>query len=322
MNDASSLVEDPVYCLAASPAFSKDGICFAARTSGLILSNDGGVNWENAYASLGLRESLSTTAVCLSPNFTKEKHVFAGVPGGILCSLDGGKNWRKAIMPTPPPVISVLAASPNYSQDRTLFAGTMEDGFLLSINGGESWHPWNFGLLDPRVMALAISPGFAQDETIFAATETGIFRSDNNGRSWKETGFEATLAPVLSLAISPDFTQDGTLFAGTMSNGLFKSSDEGQTWKRLDTVAIPNVVNTILISDNSKSKAEMLVLVEEQLLVSQNGGEVWSELPINLPEGDGPISVVAPGGLVREGNLLVGTQNGTIITIVGISFRD
>lgn len=149
MTESNVLIEDPVYSMAASPAFIQDGVCFAARSSGLIYTEDGGKNWQNAYASLTMAESLVTTAVCLSPNFSIEKHVFAGVPGGILRSLDGGKNWQKAIMPTPPPVISVLETSPNYVQDRIVFAGTMEDGMLLSIDGGEKWHPWNFGCWMP-----------------------------------------------------------------------------------------------------------------------------------------------------------------------------
>lgn len=320
MPDLRGYIEDPVYCLAASPAFSFDGICFAARSSGLIYSEDSGVNWQSAYASLNLTESLATTAVCLSSNFPKEKHVFAGVPGGILRSLDGGKNWQNGKMPTPLSVISVLAVSPNYVQDRTLFAGTMEDGMLISIDAGEKWHPWNFGLVDPRVMALAVSPGFAQDETIFAATESGIFRSSNNGRSWCETGFEPTLAPVLCLAISPNFNQDGTLFAGTLSKGLFKSTDEGQTWKHLDTESLPDVVTAILIPPDYKSKAGLLVLGEDRLLVSQNGGEDWSKLPVNFSEENGPICVIAPEGMERDTKLLVGTQGGKIITIDGIAF--
>ena len=45
MNREETEVQDAVYALATSPEFARDGVCFAARNSGLYRSDDGGGAW-------------------------------------------------------------------------------------------------------------------------------------------------------------------------------------------------------------------------------------------------------------------------------------
>ena len=228
LNDAwEAGAEDVVYALAASPQFDRDGVCFAGRASGLYRSADGGASWQPAYATLNLSEDLSTSAVVVSPDFASDRAVFAGVTGAILRSHDGGGSWFLTLLPSPPPVVSCLVASPDYERDGVLFAGTMEDGVFRSSDRGERWVRWNFGLLDLHVLVLALSPDFAQDETLFVGVESGIFRSTNGGRAWREVPFPTDLAPVISLAISPDFKRDGLLLAGTEAHGLYALARSG-----------------------------------------------------------------------------------------------
>ena len=132
-----SKLEDPVYSLAASPNFTyaERGICFAARPSGLYRSADGGLTWQDAYASLDLDAALTTASVVLSPNFEKDQNLFAGVPGGVLRSVDGGHQWQIATLPSPPPFVLTLVISPTFERDGILLAGTMEDGVFRSARG-------------------------------------------------------------------------------------------------------------------------------------------------------------------------------------------
>ena len=71
-------VQDVVYALSTSPGFAQDGVCFAARASGLYRSEDGGLTWMDAYHSLELRQALPTAAVAVSPAFLQDRAVFAG----------------------------------------------------------------------------------------------------------------------------------------------------------------------------------------------------------------------------------------------------
>jgi photosystem II stability/assembly factor-like uncharacterized protein len=307
--------QDVVYALAASPGFERDGICFAACASGLLRSEDGGRTWQDAYVSLELETTLPTAAVVVSPNFAADHSVFAGAPGGILRSMDGGQTWQVATLPSPPPFVSTLVVSPTYPQDGTLLAGTLEDGVFRSGDRGDRWAAWNFGLLDLNILSMAVSPDYARDETLFVGAESGIFRSTNGGRAWREVNFSPDLAPVLCLAISPNYFEDGVLFAGTESHGLFQSRDRGRSWERLGGDAIPDTVNSILISPQFPARPHLLALTADALLVSRDGGVSWLAWDASLPLGQGLACVAAPQGLEPGAPLLIGLTDGQTLRI-------
>jgi photosystem II stability/assembly factor-like uncharacterized protein len=306
---------DITYALAASPGFSNDGICFAARGSGLYRSDDRGDTWHFAYGALNLEAPLPTLAVVVSPDFESDRAVFAGAPGGILRSFDGGNSWLITTLPSPPPVVSTLVISPNYSRDSVLLAGTTEDGVFRSGDGGSHWVAWNFGLLDLNVLCMAISPDFANDETLFVGTETGIFRSTNGGRAWREADFSPDLAPVLSLALSPDYAADNTLYAGTEAHGLYYSQDRGRSWMHLGEDVIDDSVNGIILASEFPSQADVLVALTDRLLYSRDGGNVWSVWKKDLAFEQGIASVIAPKGLGPDAPLLVGLTEGDTLRI-------
>ena len=137
-------VQDLVYALATSPNFAQDGICFAARPSGLYRSDDGGHTWHFTYGSLNLAQPLPATAVVVSPDFASDQSVFAGAPGGILHSVDGGQTWYVVMLTSPPPLVSALVVSPNFTPRR--HAVGRDDGrrrFSL-VGPGQSLVPVEF----------------------------------------------------------------------------------------------------------------------------------------------------------------------------------
>lgn len=308
-------LQDITYALASSPNFSKDGICFAARGSGLYRSEDGGRTWQPSYGTLNLEAPLPTMAIAISPDFASDRTVFAGVPGGILRSFDGGHTWDVVQFPSPPPVISALVVSPNYARDGILLAGTVEDGVFSTSNRGGHWVAWNFGLLDLNTICMTVSPDFTRDETLFVGVDSGIFRSTNGGRAWREVDFSPDLAPVLSLALSPAYPGDGILFAGTESQGLYRSEDRGRSWARLGEDTVRGAVNAILLSPEFPEKADILVMLGDELLLSRDGGQSWSEWGAGVEFGEGLTCVAAPQGLEPDALLLVGLIDGGVLRI-------
>ncbi|MBM4464343.1 MAG: hypothetical protein FJ014_02045 [Chloroflexi bacterium] len=307
--------QDIVYSLAASPAFDRDGLCFAARASGLYRSEDGGLTWQDAYASLELDAALPTAAVAVSPDFPADGCVFAGVSGAILRSLDGGHSWFVTRLPSPPPFVLALAVSPDFAHDGTLLAGTLEDGVFRSGDRGAPWAAWNFGLLDLSVLCLAISPDFAHDETLFAGTESGIFRSTNGGRAWREVDFSTEATLVLTLALSPNYANDGVLFAGMESRGLFRSEDRGHHWARLGEFIVTEAVNGLILSPRFPAQPHVLVVQGDTLLVSRDGGHNWSPWQAGWSAHQDIASVIAPQGLDPGAPLLVGLVGGDVLRI-------
>ena len=308
-------IQDLVYSLAASPNFGQDGICFAARPSGLYRSDDGGSTWHPAYGSLNLEAPLATTAVVVSPDFESDRSVFAGVPGGVLCSVDGGRSWNVTFLHSPPPLVSTLVVSPYFAHDGTLFAGAIEDGVFRSADRGNCWSAWNFGLLDLNILCAAVSANFANDETLFVGTQSGIFRSTNGGRAWREVNLRTEFAPVLSLVLSPNYADDGIVFAGTESCGLFHSEDRERTWTRLGKGVVTDVVNGIVLSPEFPAKPDVLVMTSTALLISRDGGRSWSDWKADLAIEQGLVSVLAPQGLDPGAPLLVGIVEGGVLRL-------
>ena len=280
---------------------------FAGRGSGLYRSADGGRTWEFALEALGLTEPVPVTSLAVSPVFEREPRIVAGAPGGVFVSGDGGQSWKAVLFPSPPPTISALAFSPEFERDETIFAGTMEDGVFVSRSGGESWTVWNFGLLDLKILCLAVSPEFAADETIFAGTETGIFRSTNGGRAWREIELPFGFDAVLSLAFSPNYQADRTLYAGSESQGLWATTDEGESWQPLAEGIIEDPINTLLVSEGS-----LLAVTSSALWHSAGSGAAWTNrLPAAYAERE-ISSITAPHGIQPGAELLAGFDDGAV----------
>jgi len=304
---------DLVLAIATSPTFAEDSACFAARQSGLYRSVDGGKSWQFAYQSLKLKEALTTQTVVISPDFVHDRTVLAGVNGGILRSTDAGKRWQVYQLPSPPPVVTSLAFSPDYMKDGTAFCGTMEDGVFCSTDRGTHWTAWNFGLLDLHILCLAVSPTFARDETIFVGTDSGIYRSKNGGRAWRAVNFPMKSAPVISLALSPVYAGDGTLYAGTENGELFVSTDGGKDWNIAARFDDP--INQIVLGSDWPRKPELLLLVGPSLQYSRDAGQIWKKRRIRLPVADDPTCLAAPLGVSRSSPLLIGTVSKGVFLI-------
>jgi len=306
---------DITYAITTSSGFAQDGICFAARSSGLYRSDDGGRTWQFAYKSLESSAPLVTMAVVLSPDFVSDGNVFASVPGGILRSFDGGQNWDAVHLPSPPPVVVAFAISPNYVQDGILLAGTMEDGVFSTTDRGGHWAAWNFGLLDLNALCVDISADYVRDETLFLGVGSGIFRSTNGGRAWREVGFSVDLAPVLSIALSPRYSEDGILFVGTEADGLFRSDDRGRTWTRIGSNIIVDAVNDILLSPDFPERPDVLVVQPDGLHISRDGGLSWAQWTVDVAPENGLTCVAAPLGLDASAPLLIGLMDGGVLRI-------
>ena len=267
---------------------------YAARASGLYRSRDGGVNWQNTF--INNDQPIAVTAVAVAGNV-----VLAGVNGAVARSEDDGANWQLIALAAPPPLVTALAASPNFAVDGVIAAATAQDGVFVSTDRGVNWTAWNFGLIDRNVYALVIAPDFAHSRTMLVGTESGIFRSVNGGRGWHEVDFPMDAAPVLSLGCVPN----GRLFAGTERNGLLVSDDNGLSWQPVNLDSPTTAINAIAAS----APATIWVLQEDKLLGSADNGRTWAIHTTFSPD------KLALSLAIESTAIRVGFADGDILTI-------
>ena len=186
--------------------------------------------------------------------------VYAGAAlGGVLKSTDGGSTWRAISDAVPSLSVGDLAMDPinhnivylgtgesNASGDS--YAGT---GLYRSTDAGASWS--FLGLENSRhIGRIAIDP--INTSTIFvAATGTlfgtnpdrGIYRTTNSGESWERVLYVSDSTAAIDVVINP--TDPNIIFAamwerirnptirqvGGLSTGIWKSTDGGTNWTRL-----------------------------------------------------------------------------------------
>ena len=162
----------------------------------------------------GLALVLATTLA-----FAAEAHAatpWTGLPG---LSAGAGAQWVRA-----------FAFDLSMTQG---YAGTEDEGVHKTMDGGATWTPFSGGLNTihaRRVRALFVDPA----GKAYAGTEQGMFTS--TGGNWEPLAQgdeeDPSKPKKLNQAIESILvTSTGTILAGTFANGVWKSTDQGQTWQ-------------------------------------------------------------------------------------------
>jgi photosystem II stability/assembly factor-like uncharacterized protein len=251
--------------LAISPRYAGDGIALAAGTKGgLYKTNNGGGNWYEVIDA-----GVNVTAIAFSPDLDKNLIVIGDDESQVWFSEDQGETWEKGYQIPEGGAVTTIAISDQVSKDRVFFIGTERRGIFETVDGGASFVEMKGGPSrysvdfekrlsfvqirppDKHVMSLALSPDFGQDGTVFVSTWwKAVFRSDNGGRTWHKYGYDAGVTCDVQanteayrsphfrqLKVSNAFAEDGTVFLAGF-DGLFKSTDGGQTWMQLETLPV------------------------------------------------------------------------------------
>jgi photosystem II stability/assembly factor-like uncharacterized protein len=285
-----------VSAVALSPQFANDGIALAATAAGIFRTTDGGVQWR--WSSDGIHDPVVVALAFASGTDSTSPTVFASTAQGRLYrSEDGGAHWREVEAWSGLGVITELALSPAYAQDRSIFAATT-DGMFRSQDDGATWESSTFGLLDTEILCMACAPDFAESETLWIGSSLGgLYRSRNAARAWRESGVGLPDAAVQCLLASPTYTADQTLFAGMEQFGVYKSTDRGATWQSASADLANQSINSLVATD--QSGRVLLAGTDAGIYRSADGGAHWAP----VEEG----AFLALSLAAQEGVVLAGT---------------
>ncbi|TEU13337.1 MAG: hypothetical protein E3J21_18765 [Anaerolineales bacterium] len=230
--------------LALSPSFIQNRTLYALlawwaegfEAAHLYRSTDGGDSWQGLQA--GLPSESRITALSLLDD---DSLLLGTEDGGVYHVAVDDLDWAAVVGKegTVQPYevdVNALAISPDYAQDRTIYAGSAAAGVFLSTDGGLHWQEAGFPARgsDPDLFHLALSPDYPQDRTLFATAGWRLYRSTDGGGSWQAMGRGLPAAfPISALAVSPDYGRDRTIYAGGnyLVPRIFVSPDGGESWQ-------------------------------------------------------------------------------------------
>jgi photosystem II stability/assembly factor-like uncharacterized protein len=189
------------------------------------------------------------------------------VNGGVWKSDDYGRTWNPIFDAQPTQSVGAIAVAPSNPEIIYVASGeglqrpdlSVGDGIYKSTDAGKTWT--RLGLRDgQQIPALAVDP--RDPNRLFAAVlghpygpnqERGIFRSNDGGATWEKVlykdentgGSDVEMDPSNPDVVYAGLWQsrlgpweDNNAFAGT-NGGFFKSTDGGNTWRKL-TKGLPD----------------------------------------------------------------------------------
>jgi photosystem II stability/assembly factor-like uncharacterized protein len=206
-------------------------------------SLDGGYSWQpmdNSFIPAG----DFVTALATHPRSSRTLYMAAS--NAVYKSTDGGAAW-KATGAGLEGWVETLLIPPGRSD--SVYAGTTE-GLFLSLDGGATWARQSQGLALPGDVSLLVASG----QTLLAlgygaGRRSGVFRSRDGGRSWafSSRGIFSTEVTVV------EFGAPGTIWCVADFN-LFRSTDDGLTWRRIQTdPASPRVPVQVAVDPTDRS---------------------------------------------------------------------
>ncbi len=229
--------------------------------------------------------------------------------GGIWKSSDGGENWGPVFDGQPAQSIGALAIAP--SDPNVIWAGTGEafvrsnisigNGVYKSTDAGKTWK--HMGLdKTGRIGRVAIDS--SNPDIVFVAAmghcygpqkERGVFRTRDGGKTWEQVLFVDENTGCSEIAMDPNNSR--ILFAGMWpliirtwgresggpNGGIWKSSDGGDSWRRLTGKGLPEPpIGKVGLAVAPSNSNIVYALIETGspnrgvLWRSSDGGETWT----------------------------------------------
>ena len=235
-------------------------------------------------------------------------YYFGAVAGGVWKTTNAGISWMPLFDKEPVASIGAIAVAP--SDPNVIYVGTGEacirgdisfgNGVYKSVDAGKTWS--HFGLDDTRHIARIIVDPRNPDVVFVAALghawgpnpDRGLYRSTDGGKNWQKviyvddkTGavdvtFDPSNSHILYAAMWQATRTPWHLASGGPGSAIYKSTDAGATWRKLDGHGLPKgPYGRIGVAVAPGGAGRVYALIEAEsggLFRSDNAGESWHKL--------------------------------------------
>ena len=298
--------------------------------AGLVESTDGGVTWPDAGLPVNNPTSVAAApggivyagACCASSGTSTQSVLFR--------SADRGVTWVNAGLP-PKDGIGRLIVD---AQDPFTIYTQTRSGIAASTDGGAHWQEGlGADIFKPGISVLVPDP--ARPGALYAsrynadAKDGAIYHSADFGATWDPvpTAWPNDLYNVVALVM--DARNPSTLYAavqeldcdfydcpndyferlqGAPAQGLWKTTDGGRTWSRLN---FPTRVPPYRLTGDSRDSSTIYAVADypNRVFRSTDGAATWTDIS------PGPLTVLVSSLAVAGGEIYAGTYGGGVFEI-------
>ena len=160
-------------------------------------------------------------------------------------------------------------------------------GHVGVFRRGAASGDWQHVLITVQAFTVFVHP--KDPETVFAGTSDGVWRSTDRGATFQRTGFPDAQKEVWSFLV--DSRDPKRVFAGASPIDVYRSDDNGATWRRLPTPAIPEhckgpfASRVMRLAQHPERPDEIYAALEiNGVMRSTDAGETWTDCSAGLIE--------------------------------------
>jgi len=243
---------------------------------------------ELKFRSVGPLRGGRATAVAGIPSQPSTFYMGA-TGGGVWKTTDYGTAWTNVsdgFFATP----SIGAINVSLTNPNVVYVGTGSDGIRSNVIAGkgvyksvDAGRKWSLVGLEKtgQIGAVEIHP--TNPEVVFVAAignafapnpERGVFRTKDGGKNWEKVLFISDTIGVADLEFAPDNPdiiyaaawrverKPWTIISGGKEGGIYKSTDGGSTWKKINNGLPKNVIGKIDLAVSKSNPNRVWALVE------------------------------------------------------------
>lgn len=256
--------------------------------------------------------------IAVSPTDPSTWYIAAG-SGNLWKTINSGITWQPVFDHQPSYSIGSVTIDPNNSE--TIWVGTGEnvsgrhvgwgDGIYKSIDGGKTWQQMGLAksehigkiLVDPRnsnvILVAAEGPLWS------SGGDRGVYKTQDGGKTWQHvlkidgnTGatdleFDPSNPDVVYAAAYQRRRHTWSLLAGGPNSGIYKSTDNGASWRQVKTGLPKGDVGKIGLAVTPANPKLVYATIEANdkekgFYRSTDQGESWEKRSSYISGGTGP----------------------------------
>lgn len=271
---------DPIFtglsveAIGLASQIDSDSFLLAATVEkGLLVSEDGGITWDDANAGLNYDPVVSISS---SPLYRSDRTIFLATDSDIFRSRNGGKAWRRLGFDVLPQSIRCMSVCMGDSARPVVLVGSSIDGLWSSVDSGDSWKQQ---IAEVEIRSVSTVNLADDDERVLVVTGDGLCLSttvETADQAWQQVP-TGGLDVCCSVIVPATSSTDAVMIVGQIESGVARKQLDKGEWTAANRGLEASSRTQLLAARDGEATSYCLIVSEEnrRLLLSRDGGDSW-----------------------------------------------